>query len=115
MDFLDAAKAVGVPDKKGRRLWGPYYEYQRPGGTVEVSFEEVGSGLTGAVHSSWRLTAYPDKSNVNELIDPVLIGILKRDLQEHTELVVMKPNGAYPVLSVEIDKGRVESILWMAE
>jgi len=115
MNFLDAVKAVGLPDKRGQGLWGPYYEYRRPGGRVELSFEEVGSGLTGATYTSWRLRAYPDSGDINELIDPVLRGRLSRDFQKRTELAIMKPKGAYPVLSIEIAEGRVESIDWLAE
>lgn len=115
MNFLDAVKSVGLPERRGRGPWGPFYEYQRPGGRVVVSFEEVGSGTAGAVYASWKLRAYPDAGALNELIDPVLRLRLNRDFRERTELVIMKPNGEYPALSMVVAKNRVESIVWLAE
>ena len=115
MTFEDARKIVGPPDKIGKGLWGPYHEYRRPTGSVRVSFETTGSGITGAKFSKWRLTAFPHNGSISRVLDPVLQKRLSHDFPSQAEIVIMASNGEHPAANVVIKDKQVDSIEWLFE
>lgn len=115
MTFKDALSSVGQPDKAGRGLWGPYYEYWQPNGSVRISFETIESGTTGAKFSKWRLKAFPREGPIDAILDPILRERLNRPFRNQAELVIMAPNGGHPTINIMIRDNQVHSIEWLSD
>lgn len=115
MTFKDAVRLVGPPDKTGKGLWGPYYEYRRPNGSVRVSFETIGSGTMGAEFTKWRLTAFPNERSIDTIFHPILRERLEADFRKQTEIIILAPNGEHPAVQVTIRDDQVYSIEWLFE
>jgi len=114
MTFEDAEKECGPPNKKGKGLRGPYYLYTRPQGELELSFEEIGSGATGAVFSSWRLRAFPGREAADRMLKPMLKQRVWLPSHGRTELVIMNPAGDMPSLEIVLEGARISSMTWIS-
>jgi hypothetical protein len=114
MTFKDAEREIGPPDRQGKGIWGPYYEYRRTGGSVFISYEEVGSGTTGAKYASWRLYAIPRDPSIAHTLMPLLRERLELADSRRTEIVIMSPEGGGPSVEIILKGTKVASIDWLS-
>lgn len=113
MTFKEALSSLGPPSKEGKGLWGPYFEYLRPNGSVRLSFETIGSGTAGAEFSKWRLTAFPSNRSIDTIFNPILQERLGPEFRNPTEIIIMAPSGEHPSIDVTIRDNQVHSIEWL--
>lgn len=110
MTFDAARERVGPPDATGTNLYGPYYEYRRPGGRVVVAWEEHRSG--GDAYTDWRLHAYPDEQDPAALFHAEIVHHLEGRLEGRKELTIMHTEKYGPALWTVLKDGRVTSVTW---
>lgn len=108
MTFRDARRELGEPTRRGENGQGPYWDYDRPLGTVRIAHE-----LKGSVPFVrwWRLKGFPISSGVEEVFHPNVSKHVPVDL-EHLDVVIMNNDGS-PGAFVQVEKGRITLIDWV--
>jgi len=108
MTFRAAEGEFGSPDRKGDDYLGPYWDYERPLGTVRISHKLKGSL---PFLRWWRLEGFPEASDLEHLLHPNVVKHIPEDLERLT-VVIMNNEGA-PGGFVQVRKNKITSIDWV--
>lgn len=106
----DARKRWGDPTSNGTRPLGPYWSYEREGGTVIVYLEEQGSPPFPYT-KRWFLEGIPESPDPEDLFHSAVLGYLPED--EVTLMVVIMTNRGPPGARVRLEDGEVRLITWV--
>jgi hypothetical protein len=106
----DVRKQWGEPNSQGTRALGPYWTYQRSGGTVVVYLEEQGSPPFPYT-KKWFLEGVPYSTSPSDLFHPSLLERLP-DFPDVLNVIVMTERHL-PGASVRVENGEVRRVTWL--
>ncbi len=109
MTIRQARKVIGPENSEGRSRFGTFWLYERPGGTIRISLEDIGSTIL-PVDRAWRLSALPRDRRIEAVFGPEIVGKIPSGLTDY-EAVVLTQCGV-PAIHVDVKSGRVARVAW---